>query len=242
MAGGVKDVMIGLIMAKKIKKKKKKSLKNSLSKISENNRTVPKAVDSWWGSFAKVCDPDLFLDVPKQFKFDNPFALWQACWEYLVWVDDNPLLSEQINVYKGKAISTPVRKKRPATLEGLLLYIGISRTAWENFKDHVAFEECCERAELAIYVQKYEGAASGLLNPQIIARDLGLKDVREVNTNVSGELTTNEFKISAMFDMESISTKELRVIKKAIRKAEKAAEEDNDSDSGKIIEAELIED
>ena len=234
-------------MSKKVKRKKKRTKKKGtelarlMNEVSENNRTVPKAVDSWWNSFAKICDVDKDFKAPKGFKFDNPYALWEACRAYFVWVDDNPLLSEQVNIYKGNAIKTQVSKRRPATLEGLLLYVGISRTAWDNYKEHEAFEFCCEQVEDYIYVQKYEGAATGLLNPQIIARDLGLKDVREVNTNIKGDITTKDVRLAALVDVSKYSTKELKMLDKLINKPDKKSEIEYDKYAD-ATDAEIVAD
>ena len=42
-----------------------------------------------------------------------------------------------------------------------------------------------ERIEQTVYSQKFEGAAAGLLNANIIARDLGLADRREDKIDVT---------------------------------------------------------
>ena len=41
--------------------------------------------------------------------------------------------------------------------------------------------------EKIIYRQKFEGAAAGLLNANIIARDLGLRDKQDVDHTSNGE-------------------------------------------------------
>jgi len=121
-------------MSKKVKRKKKRTKKKGtelarlMNEVSENNRTVPKAVDSWWNSFAKICDVDKDFNAPKGFKFDNPYALWEACRAYFVWVDDNPLLSEQVNMFKSNAIKIQGSKNRAATLEGVGRDVGILLT------------------------------------------------------------------------------------------------------------------
>ena len=43
-----------------------------------------------------------------------------------------------------------------------------------------------------IYTQKFEGSAAGLLNPNIIARDLGLNDKQELIVNYPQKIFSRE--------------------------------------------------
>lgn len=50
------------------------------------------------------------------------------------------------------------------------------------------FSDICTRVREIIYEQKFTGAAAGLLNPMIIARDLSLRDKSEVSGPNGGPL------------------------------------------------------
>ena len=52
---------------------------------------------------------------------------------------------------------------------------------WQDYTEKDDFSAVTTRIEDIIYEQKFTGAAADLLNPNIIARDLGLADKKEVS-------------------------------------------------------------
>src|SRR5699024_5716674 len=67
-------------------------------------------------------------------------------------------------------------KMRAMTLDGLCLFLDIDSETWRRWRSDNDFCGVVSRAEQVIRDQKFSGAAAELLNPNIIARDLGLKD------------------------------------------------------------------
>lgn len=119
--------------------------------------------------------------------FKNPDELWSACLEYFEWNADNPL--EEAIVYQGEINEEKCKPlMRAMTLEGLLIYLDISRPCWYDYRkkvtDEYDFSTVVDKVENIIRAQKFEGAAAGLLNSNIIARDLGLTDKSEVDTKI----------------------------------------------------------
>ncbi|GEJ46024.1 DNA-packaging protein [Chryseobacterium sp. ON_d1] len=115
--------------------------------------------------------------------FESPELLWDAATEYFEWCDNNPLIEID---FKGKdADRVELPKMRPYTLHGLCIYLDCSTSYFREFKNSERkskkdFMSVITRIEETIYNQKFTGAASGFLNPNIIARDLGLVDKKEV--------------------------------------------------------------
>ena len=68
---------------------------------------------------------------------------------------------------------------RPMTLSGLCIFLDIARRTWDEYRQREDFLPVTTRVEETIRTQKFAGAAADLLNPNIIARDLGLKDKTE---------------------------------------------------------------
>ncbi|MFW5394207.1 terminase small subunit, partial [Yersinia sp. 2544 StPb PI] len=66
------------------------------------------------------------------------------------------------------------------TLKGLCLFLDISDETWRSYRAREDFIGVITRAENVIYDQKFSGAAADLLNANIIARDLGLKEQSQV--------------------------------------------------------------
>jgi len=116
--------------------------------------------------------------------FSNPKVLWKSSCEYFKWVEDTPLKEAKLFKVKDKdgndeIISEEVGKMRAMTIDGLCLFLGIGTSTWHDYKTREGYEDFSEvisQIESVIRSQKFAGAAADLLNANIIARDLGLKD------------------------------------------------------------------
>ena len=119
--------------------------------------------------------------------FATPELPWETACEYFDWIDNNPLIEID---YVGKD-ATQVEKPhtRPYTLEGLVMYLDACTNYWKEFrkrcndnneKDFIAI---ITRIEEIIRRQKFEGAACGFYNANIIARDLGLSDKKDLSSS-----------------------------------------------------------
>jgi hypothetical protein len=112
--------------------------------------------------------------------FEKPEELWEAACEYFQWCEDNPLMEVDFRGKDADRVELP--KMRAFTWDGLELYIDIySLRDYKKNPDYKEFSQVITRIEKVIYNQKFTGAAAGFLNPNIIARDLGLADKREVD-------------------------------------------------------------
>nr|WP_234276184.1 DNA-packaging protein [Klebsiella aerogenes] len=113
-------------------------------------------------------------------KFESPEALWAACCEYFEWVAENPLYESKAFAFQGVVTQESIPKMRAMTVIGLCIFLDIARSTWYTFKAMEGFSDITTRAEEIIYDQKFSGAAADLLNANIIARDLGLKEQSQV--------------------------------------------------------------
>lgn len=110
--------------------------------------------------------------------FKIPKDLLSACYEYFEWAKNNPWYKNEFNSKANKVVQVPT--ERPLTLTGLYVFLQINRQTWENYKKEEDFLAVIEEVENIIYTQKFEGAAVGVFNSNIIVRDLGLKDSQNV--------------------------------------------------------------
>jgi hypothetical protein len=108
--------------------------------------------------------------------FDTAEEMYAACCEYFQWVVENPLYEDKAFQFQGEPVHTHVVKPRAMTLVAMCTFLGCSRDAWENYRKREGFAETCELVDNIIYTQKFELAAADLLNVNLIARDLGLRD------------------------------------------------------------------
>jgi hypothetical protein len=111
--------------------------------------------------------------------FADGDALWAACDAYFCWVEDNPVVvAEQLVVADEVTKKVPVAiKTRPMTKRGLCRFLGIAHTTWAEWKrDRPELAAAIERAESVIWDQKFAGAAVGIFNGNLVARELGIAD------------------------------------------------------------------
>ena len=109
--------------------------------------------------------------------FKSPEVLMDASEEYFQWCVDNPLYERIIQ--SGKEFDVP--KMRAMTVSGLCIFLGIETKTFYNYCDeenesYKDFLHITTRIREIIRTQKFEGAAAGFLNSNIIAYDLGMKD------------------------------------------------------------------
>lgn len=121
--------------------------------------------------------------------FKSPQELWERACEYFQWIDDNPW--QKIDAAKagdrfGEHVIIPTA--RPYTISGLCLYLGISEDTLNNYEKKQGYEAyfgVTSAIKKICYTQKFEGAAVGAFNANIIARDLGLSDKKEIDGHLS---------------------------------------------------------
>ena len=112
-------------------------------------------------------------------RFASAEMLWEACTDYFVWVEKNPLKEAKAFSYEGNITIAEIPKMRAMTLSGLSTFLDIDIHTWRDWRSHKDFGPVVTRVETIIRDQKFAGAAAELLNPNIISRDLGLADRQE---------------------------------------------------------------
>ncbi len=133
--------------------------------------------------FWKMADPEC-LGRPRN--FESPSILWTKAKEYFQECDDNPLLRTETTT-SDKGIYDKVFAHRvPYTWEGLYVYLGISHL--DHYKELEDFLGIITHIGNIIRNQKFTGAAAGLFNANIIARDLGLSDKTETTLKGSKKI------------------------------------------------------
>ncbi len=116
----------------------------------------------------------------------TPSEFWERAKDYFQWCSKNPW--NRVDPVKagdrfGEHVNTPI--DRPFTIQGLCLYIGIDDNTFSRYEKQEGYEEywAITRAiKNIIYTQKFEGAAVGVFNQNIIARDLGLTEKQEITS------------------------------------------------------------
>lgn len=163
---------------KKVVRKKAVSKKKSKKKAAKKKQTTkrkpgaPKGNQFWLARSSHGRKPI----------FKNPEQLWNACLEYFQWVEENPLWEAKLTTFQGKSKIEKIPKMRAMTIDGLCIFLDVGTTTWFNYQNKKDFMKVISNVEKVIRTQKFTGASCDLLNANIIARDLGLKDKKELST------------------------------------------------------------
>ena len=145
-------------------------------------------------------------------KFKTADDLKAGCVEYFQWSTENPLISKEKVTYQGQGGTFDVPKMRAMTIVGLCNFLGITTTTWYGWKGELKDQPRMLRSDLlgiiewaegVIYQSKFEGAAADLLNANIISRDLGMADRRELTGKDGGPIETNGNRTPIHEDMEA---------------------------------------
>lgn len=140
--------------------------------------------------------------------FTTPELMWQAACEYFQWCQDNPFFKREaktVNIgdYQSEIQIAEIPQMRPFTMHGLCSYLNCNTVYFNHFEKDLGakqdelskgFRQVITRIRETIYQQKFEGAAIGVFNANIIARDLGLVDKQE--NKVDGSITITGMKIT----------------------------------------------
>jgi hypothetical protein len=112
----------------------------------------------------------------------EPVPLWDKFRDYVINSQDNPWhKNEAVKSGDNVGMIIKVPTERPLTIQGFCIFAEISSQTFYNYEKDKAYVEITARIRDIIYSQKFEGAAVGVFNANIIARDLGLSDKSEVD-------------------------------------------------------------
>jgi hypothetical protein len=117
----------------------------------------------------------------------TPDKLWEEFLLYCQWVNDNPLLEDSVNFYQGQPTHEPITRMRAMTIIGFCLFSDLDTVTYYEYRKNNDFTNIINAIENCIREQKFTGAAAELLNPNIIARDLGLVDKTDTTIHVPEE-------------------------------------------------------
>lgn len=122
--------------------------------------------------------------------FQTPDIMLEAACEYFNDTANNPLYEVDYVGKDAKKVEKP--HVPPFTFQGLCMFLGVNTQYFSQFenslkgkKDELSIEFSLIITHIrdVIYRQKFEGAATGFYNANIIARDLGLTDKKDVTTD-----------------------------------------------------------
>lgn len=126
-------------------------------------------------------------------EFQSSEELWGAACEYFDWATENPLIEQKPMSIAGELVMAEVEKMRVFTFSALCLHLDIGYSTYKRYRTEDRFAEACEQIDAVIYTQKFEGAAAGIFNSNLIMSDLGLASKQQVESTVTIGKDLNDF-------------------------------------------------
>jgi hypothetical protein len=123
--------------------------------------------------------------------FSDPQAMWAAACEYFLLCDASPWLKHDVKSTKFGLKDTYTKVGRPYTWDMLTLYMDVNPDYFYQFEKSIknddptreGFSRVISAIKSTVRNQKFEGAANGAFNANLISYDLGL---RSDNVNATG--------------------------------------------------------
>lgn len=121
--------------------------------------------------------------------FESSDDLWNAACEYFEWCENNPLKEDKLFAFQGEVTRDSIDLMRPFTIGSLCIFLDIGDQTFADYGKRDDFSGVVANIKKVIYEQKFSGAATGLLNSNIIARDLQLRDASSVEVSAPEGIT-----------------------------------------------------
>lgn len=126
--------------------------------------------------------------------FSTPQMMLEAANEYFEYQSKRSWVKTD---YKGKDNEmVEIPTSAPFTLTGLCIFLGVNTVYFNQFEKDCSedFSKVITYIREVIYTQKFEGAAVGAYNANIISRDLGLADRQDHTTD--GKPLSNSLEVT----------------------------------------------
>jgi len=127
--------------------------------------------------------------MPKQKIIDSPIEMANLFLKYSEYEKGRPKFENVLHQKTGQIIAVP--REVPLTWNGFEIWLSENGII-EKIDDYKAdkdgrykeYADIITRIGKIIYHDKYNGAAAGIFNPNIIARDLGLADKKDLQHSI----------------------------------------------------------
>lgn len=121
-----------------------------------------------------------FWKTPPAEKIPSPEELRSGAVEYFDWATTATLKEAKAFAYQGASWVEELDKARPFTERGLAVFLGLTSSRLAMFRSDIDYITVMEWIDDVIWTQKFELAAADLLNANMISKDLGLVDKKQV--------------------------------------------------------------
>ncbi len=115
--------------------------------------------------------------------FSSPQAMASTFGEYVDHLQAHPIITRKQVVVAQELVWAEEERYVPLTWAGFATFCGTHKNYFQNFRSRCSadFKEVIGQIDDFMFTQKFSGAASGIFNANIISRDLGLIDKKQLD-------------------------------------------------------------
>lgn len=124
-------------------------------------------------------------------KFETPDDLWEAAVAYFEWAESNPVEDEELFAYQGDVTRETVDRPQAFTISGFCRHANVARNTFDEYAKREEYLGVISGIKEVMTTQKFTLAAANMLNANLISRDLGLADKRELGGPDGGPIKTD---------------------------------------------------
>lgn len=124
---------------------------------------------------------------------DSPEIFEEIADEYMQWVKSNPVMKTITASFQGEISYLKVPHQRPMTQYGLASHLGVGLSTLKDYGTRPEYSAIFRKVTATMTAWNVDGASSGDLNGNIIARIEGLADKQEVSNTVTVGKDLNDF-------------------------------------------------
>lgn len=121
----------------------------------------------------------------------TPEQLMNLVVSYFEWAETNAIKAGETASFQGKTYEDTIHRPRVFTWAGLTLFCGVSTGIIQKWKRQPGYMQVLDFAETVIREQKYQYAANGMINTNMIAKELGIDKGDTFNITASAEAEAN---------------------------------------------------
>ena len=120
----------------------------------------------------------------------TPEEVFDFAVRYFSWAESEAIKAIETAAFQGVVSESLVHKPRVFTLTGLALFMGVNINRFAKWRTEAGYSDVMEFIDNVIYEQKYQLGVSGIINPTIVGKELGIDKPQEIK--ISNNSTAND--------------------------------------------------
>lgn len=137
----------------------------------------------------------------------TPEQLFNFAVAYFTWAEENSLKAAETASFQGDVSESLVHKPRVFTMTGLALFVGCSTQQFIKWRRLEGYSEVMDFIDTVVFEQKFQLAATGILNSTFIGKEMGIDKPTTINVETSASAQASNTQEGMQAAVESVLDK-----------------------------------